>query len=779
MFYLFRKYINKRYIAAILALVMMISLCVSNHSIYANEGNEAAVEDQNPANESKNEDDSRSNNSKDDTEAESSGDINDHEHEEDEEESEEGHDKDAEEDEESRSENELDEDDEVKDPNNSELAEITLEAEIFKNSNYDKLEEDTEEYRQEINTGITIKGVMPSNAHAKAYPVEVGIEDKTVIAAYDISIFYKDENGQEIEFQPNEVEESGSVNVDITNDAIKAAIETNGDLSLYHAENEYAASEEFEEVDCEKVENDDSDAALTFVAECFSVYAVVDGNPALRTYEFYTVSDDGYVPYYFEMDTGEWVYKQIVKSGDSLTVPQLPAYHSKTFAGWFVYDSATDSYEDEAFDFNNIPEVTESETVILRAVFANYAYVIFHEQYTGSSGSWPIIQSKRVELDDNGIGTTTVSDVSVTYNEDEGGATVTKIFKGWTPTLSASDTADPDDMITTDSITVTSNINLYPIFDSVNWLSFWSGETGSGASYIASQYLYQGDYITKSDLEIPELTGYSFAGWYTASQNGTQVTDANLNIQNGVDESGITTENNKLYISSDATLYAHWNVADTKYTVVIWKESVNDEVSGSNENYSIASYSYDFSESVTVAATTGAAIDADTIATSYSNKEGSENYEYFYYSHAEASSDSVKADGSTVVNIYYKRYFAVYKFYYEYWNNNWRENDSYRCVGLYGQSLESIGKTWPADYSIYESTANNATRMTYLESLNYFSGDNVTKNTRTHVYTKTFYMGSEINANTWIKFVRQSLNGTYTDGSIYTANVEADGNLTF
>ncbi|XME02612.1 InlB B-repeat-containing protein [Lachnospiraceae bacterium C1.1] len=783
MFYLFRKYINKRYIAAILALVMMISLCVSNHSIYANEGNEAAVEDQNPANESKNEDDSRSNNSKDDTEAESSGDINDHEHEEDEEESEEGHDKDAEEDEEdeeSRSENELDEDDEVKDPNNSELAEITLEAEIFKNSNYEKLEEDTEEYRQEINTGIRIKGVMPANSYAKAYPVEVGIDDKNVIAAYDISIFYRDENDGEKIFQPNETEESGSVNVDITNDAIRAAIETNGDLSLYHAENEYASSEEFEPVDFERSGDGDYDAALSFTAECFSVYAVVDDNPALRTYEFYTLSDNEYVPYYFEMDTGELVYKQVVKNGDSISVPQLPAYESKTFSGWFVYDAVTDTYDEEPIDFNDIPEITESETVILRAVFANYAYVIFHEQYTGSSESWPIIESKRIELDDNGEGTAVISDVIVTYNDDEGGSSAKKVFKGWTPTLTSPDTADPADMLTEDSITVTTNINLYPIFDTVNWLSFWSGGTGSGASYVASKFLYNGDCVRTEDLEAPRLTGYSFAGWYTASENGTQVTDANLNILNGVDEGGIITENDRIYISSDTTLYAHWNKADTKYTVILWKESLNDQVEGnSNSSYSVDAPTYDFSESFTFDARTGDVINISSLS-EYTGLDDSGDYKYFYYSSSDTDSITVKADGSSVINIYYRRYYAVYKFYTKAWVN-WNEDQSYRCEGLYGQALSSIGKIWPSEYSIYETsdTSSSGTKMTYLETLNYFTGGTVAKDEVNHVYTSSFYIGSRINANTWVVFVRQALDGTFVNGEKYTANIEASGNLNF
>ncbi|MCR5776206.1 MAG: InlB B-repeat-containing protein [Lachnospiraceae bacterium] len=664
-----------------------------------------------------------------------------------------------------------------------------IDAVIYKNSDYSPIEEGMREYEAERNTEITLSGVMPDNAYSKAYPVQLELTDKNVIAAYDITIFYENENGEEVVFNPNDNENSDKIRVDITNDAIKEAIEDERDLSVYHAENEFEKVENIEKLDDKKNDIDNSGDTVSFDAECFSVYAVVDDRPALRTYEFYTVSTDGvnYVPYYFEKETGELICKQSIKSGDELIIPQLPASNTKTFAGWYVYNQDTDTYSDDTFDFENIPEITVSETVILRARFESYAYVIFHEQYNGVSGTWPIIETKRVLLDVTGHGTAKIDDVSATYDSgDENEQTVvTKLFEGWSPVLLSNIEADRAQMIASDSITVTGNIDLYPVFNDVHWLSFWSGPVGSGATYIAAKYFYDSETATAADLAVPTLKGHSFEGWYTASGNsGVKVTDENLVVQNGVNEAGITTANGKISLANDATLYAHWSASDTTYTVIIWRESIKDTLVVNGNNYSVPNKTYDFAESYTIQATSGTLV---TESNEYKNKGNNGNYKGFYYSTVSGdftrtnpnNAITVRSDGSSIINYYYDRYYAVYIFKYRS-GSRWTEDQSLTCKGLYGQTLSTIGKTWPVNDKVcdtYDQNKPSGTQTTYLDSLNAFDDINPDGNTLTRV----FYCANESGYYTYnIHYVRQSLEGNYTDGEIIDCDIKSSySSITF
>ena len=97
--------------------------------------------------------------------------------------------------------------------------------------------------------------------------------------------------------------------------------------------------------------------AFWFKAEGFSVYAIVDngeGNdPGRRLYGFYSLSNDEvtYVPQYFVAQDGSRSYRQIVKSGETLTQPEaLPSPEGRTFMGWFLYDA--EKADTEGYDAN-------------------------------------------------------------------------------------------------------------------------------------------------------------------------------------------------------------------------------------------------------------------------------------------------------------------------------------------------------------------------------------------------------------------------------------------
>ena len=53
-------------------------------------------------------------------------------------------------------------------------------------------------------TVITLDGLFPADAYAKAFAVELVMENEEVLAAYDITIFYLDDEGEEQKFEPGE-----------------------------------------------------------------------------------------------------------------------------------------------------------------------------------------------------------------------------------------------------------------------------------------------------------------------------------------------------------------------------------------------------------------------------------------------------------------------------------------------------------------------------------------------------------------------------------------------
>lgn len=73
-----------------------------------------------------------------------------------------------------------------------------------------------------------------------------------------------------------------------------------------------------------------------------------------------------------------------------------------------------------------------------------------------------------------------------------------------------------------------------------------SFDANGGSVKSTSKTVFQGD--TYGSMPIPERTGYTFAGWYTAAEGGEQVTDST-----------------QVNLSENQTLYAHWTL--NKYTI--------------------------------------------------------------------------------------------------------------------------------------------------------------------------------------------------------------------
>lgn len=182
-----------------------------------------------------------------------------------------------------------------------------------------------------------------------------------------------------------------------------------------------------------------------------------------------------------------------------------------------------------------------------------------------------------------------------------------------------------------DGKNVTNDMNVYPASASC-WLTFDS----QGGSAIASHYVQQGESFELGKVGNPEKAGYAFAGW-SLTVNGTKKT--------------------KVTPNGDTKLFALWTPATANYTVIHWQENANDD-------------GYSFKESQKLSGKT----DGHTNA-------AAKSYEGFTEQAIEQQ--IINGDGSTIVNVFYKR--NVYQVKFE------LEKPTYTCgkeehkhQGIYG-----------------------------------------------------------------------------------------------
>lgn len=458
-----------------------------------------------------------------------------------------------------------------------------------------------------------------------------------------------------------------------------------------------------------------NDGSIDFETDGFSVFVYTEST-FLRTYRFFTYvssEDSRYVEYSIYTDAGNTTFTQKIKNNtEELVAPRLPSLEgssTSTFTGWYVGTDVTSetiegvtyytpaSLSDTEFDFNNVPEVTETETVYLFSRFADFAYVIFHDQYNGSSQSFPVAQTRRGEKI-NGTATVEIDDVTVQYDDDtQGGenAAPNYAFYGWsyTPITRPGNTVDdygnPVSVINTDTIDITQKTDLYPVFQSIFWLTYSSGPVGSGATYIPSKYFYSGDGPTS--LTVPVRSGYAFEGWYLdATTNadgivtsGVRVSDGNGVLNNGVTGTTASVSGGKLMLSNSTKLTANWTESPVQYSLVFWRQKATDQ-----PDLTDANKTYDYAKSITLHANTGATVSVGDEYKHYST----DDFKGFSYNRCD-NPVIVKSDGSTVLNVYYDRNVHEFKFKA---NNSTttsstsNDNVVHTVKALYGADINSI-----------------------------------------------------------------------------------------
>ena len=212
-----------------------------------------------------------------------------------------------------------------------------------------------------------------------------------------------------------------------------------------------------------------------------------------------------------------------------------------------------------------------------------------------------------------------------------------------------------------DSVTLDKeNITVYAKVEPGHWLHFDS----DGGTYIAPQFYSATATTAKPNVEITK-PGYTFSHW---EYNGTKF------------EFGSP-------LTENITLKAHWNVnTSTRYTVIHWQENANDE-------------EFSFKEAETKTGSTGSQTSA--AAKSYTG-----------FTAQTIAQQTIAGDGSTVVNVYYKRNVYTIRFY----NNRGSEYTNLAITAKYGAA---IGDKWPTynGSSTWSTSAGGSTYQVNIDTM--------------------------------------------------------------
>ena len=177
---------------------------------------------------------------------------------------------------------------------------------------------------------------------------------------------------------------------------------------------------------------------------------------------------------------------------------------------------------------------------------------------------------------------------------------------------------------------------VYPVVKTGFWVTF----NTDGGDYVAPQFRME---ALNLSTVTPTRNGYTFDGWYDA------------------DDNPVTT------VSGTATVTAHWKAnSETKYTVIHWLENADDNEYSSKD------------------------IEKKTGATNSTTNAKAKSYSGFTAQAIEQK--TIAGDGSTIVNVYYKRNVYDVKFYTYRYYYGWDENTSLRITAKYGAVIRD---KWP------------------------------------------------------------------------------------
>lgn len=198
---------------------------------------------------------------------------------------------------------------------------------------------------------------------------------------------------------------------------------------------------------------------------------------------------------------------------------------------------------------------------------------------------------------------------------------------------------------------------LYPVVEKGHWITFES----DGGSYVAPQFVTD----TTKEPTPPTKPGYDFVGWYTNEETNNEFEFGNI-------------------LSNNLTLYAKWTPNNrVSYTVIHWWENANDD-------------GYSFHERETKYGKVGDPTNAAAKTYSITDKSltGQSITRKNVFSPQAIEQQTIKNDGSTIVNIYYKRAEYKLSFGYYQWKVLWTEwKEIASITKKYGENISS--SEWP------------------------------------------------------------------------------------
>ena len=455
------------------------------------------------------------------------------------------------------------------------------------------------------------------------------------------------------------------------------------------------------------------------VTDQFSIYAIVE------------TGEDARLKVVFKNGSAE-IASMYVKKGDSVNdIVYDPGAGTlagdEIFKGWTTVQNY--SATTEAININGVRSavsnkmesgVTDGEELVFYALILKKYVVDFVDDRDVTINTYSYLAKEGDE-------------VSHTINEAFTPASNKQNFEGWKVESGADNIVGTvkDDYQNDETVKVTGSVTFKADAPFGEWLVF--DENGKGGTYNAPQFVKSGD-VTRKPVADREMTrkGYTFAGWYNEAEGTTPFTFGQP-------------------LTEGKTIYAKWTPnATANYTVLIWKQNVDGET-------------YDFAESVNLTGNVGQKQTGVTSSGSGNNAVASVNgttkrYTGFHLKEFDEN-EVVKAEGSTIVNVYYDRNTVTLTF-----NRNGSQYKQF--TGLYGSSLADNGYEWPSEYDWYYGSG---TRMTFMDA--FIPPDGGTSMT---------FRAENSNGNATIHFLKQNADGVgYTEvNTVKASSYNASFNIT-
>ena len=381
---------------------------------------------------------------------------------------------------------------------------------------------------------------------------------------------------------------------------------------------------------------------------------VLAANPAVM--RIVRPDTDKYITYEFYNGEAK-VDEQIIKTGDTLLEPEIDTQEEgKRLKGWYTAQENGDLFTGFG---NYTSEITENTTIKLYARFEDVYYVYFTDTTGRIVATKEGVTGAEIKFDD--VSFPVESDESITgwYLEGDSGKTAVT-------------------SVTLDK----ANVTLCAIVEKGHWITFES----DGGSYVAPQFVRSGE-SCKAPSD-PTKPGYDFVGWYTDEETNDKFEFGNT-------------------LSDNPTLYAKWTPSNrVSYTVIHWWENANDD-------------GYSFHERETKYGKVGDPTIATAKTYSITDKSltGQSITRKNVFSPQAIEQQTIKNDGSTIVNIYYKRAEYKLSFGYYQWNVLWTEwKEIASITKKYGENISS--SEWPKNGSQANWKIDNSEKyIAYLSTM--------------------------------------------------------------